>query len=299
MRDAAPWSCELDVYCVGVNLLKLASIIIIYIENNNVVHWFRFRKKKDWKHLKWAFKLCKQVVWNCSFSAEFQILTILRFLLKDRGHCLGNSRELHLLTWTKTEQTTWHLRVICIKLPTTTHMLPSRRLKSFQPDKSSPSLPLTQQQSRQSSVSFYSPSARLTSSREEHTGAPTAPDQHRRLWPTFKLGPSALNNVYWKVLWKHSNRHVVMFPPTSEPNKRNWRKKLNSSDVRVLWLRKPWEPYRLNSNQRSPRPPRQTYNVWRRNSVFQMFLSLTSRWFVIRIGNNVHLIGPVWTRVKA
>lgn len=75
--------------------IKLASIIIIYNENNN-----------RWKHLKWALKLCKQVVWNCSFSAEFQILTILRFLLKDREHCLGNSRELHLLKWMKTEQTT-------------------------------------------------------------------------------------------------------------------------------------------------------------------------------------------------
>lgn len=172
-----------------------------------------------------------------------------------------------LLTSTKTEQSTWRLRVICVKLPTTAHMLPSRRPKSFQPDKKQPLTPITQQQSRQSSVSLYSPSARLTScssSWEEHTGAPTAPDQHRRLWPTFKLGPSALNNVYWKVLWKHSDRHAVMCPPTSEPNKKKLKKKKNeiskdfsTSDVWDLW----WEPYRLNSSQRSPRPPRQTYNV--------------------------------------
>lgn len=183
------------------------------------------KKKKDWKDLKWALKLCKQVVWNCSFSAEFHILTLLRFLLKDGGHCFGKlTGTSPLLTSTKTEQSTWRLRVICVKLPATAHMLPSRRAKSFQADKKQPLTPITQQQSRQTSVSLYSPSARLTScsssSWEEHTGAPTAPDQHRRLWPTFELGPSALNDVYWKVSWKHSDRHAVMCPPTSEPNKK-------------------------------------------------------------------------------
>lgn len=166
------------------------------------------KKKKDWKHLKWAF----------------HVLTILRFLLKDRRHCFGKlTGTSPLLTSTKTEQSTWRLRVIGVKLPTTAHMLPSRRPKSFQPDKKQPLTPITQQQSRQCSVSLYSPSARLTSSSsswEEHTGAPTAPAQHRRLWPTFKLGPSALNNVHWKVLWKYSDRHAVMCPPTSEPHKK-------------------------------------------------------------------------------
>lgn len=116
----------------------------------------------------------------------FQILTILRFTPEGQRTLFGKlTGTSPLLTSTKTEQSTWRLRAIRVKLPTTAHMLPSRRLKSFQPDKRQPLTPITQQQSRQSrqsSVSLYSPSARLTScSSEERTGVPTAPDQHRRL----------------------------------------------------------------------------------------------------------------------
>lgn len=215
--------------------------MIIYNENNNrCCALVQIQKKKKTENT-WSERsnFASKLFWNCSFSAEFHILTILRFLLKDRRHCFGKlTGTSPLLTSTKTEQSTWRLRVICVKLPTTAHMLPSRRPKSFQPDKKQPLTPITQQQSRQSSVSLYSPSARLTScSWEEHTGAPTAPAQHRRLWPTFKLGPSALNDVYWKVLWKHSDRHAVMCPPTSEPNKKKLKKKKKMKFQRTSVLR--------------------------------------------------------------
>lgn len=101
-------------------------------------------------------ELSQQVVCNYSFSVKFQILTILRFHLKDKGHIVGTAHA-HL--------NVWHLRTICVQLPTNSHMLPSRGLKSFQPDKEQPLSPITQQQQqqqmRQSSVSFYCPSARL------------------------------------------------------------------------------------------------------------------------------------------